>query len=223
MFYPAQAPPNEVRCTSGGTDLLLRRSRVSDAPELVNAIEESVQALRAFMPWVHFPKGNTVAAQEERLQGLDAAWEAKQEFVYHMFRVDEGGQERFVGCIGLHPRCNHSRALEVGYWVRTAEAGQGVCTLAVQLVVLTAFQHLNLERLQVGCDRANLGSRRVIEKVGFPYEGALRNMLPFECPASIRENGWLGTGTMCMYALIPSDLNSLEWVAPLSSRLQSSV
>lgn len=220
MFASIDKPPEIIRYADATRHLILRRGQVSHASLLVEALEASLPELHRFMPWAHFPAGNTVDAQKERIQRLVTAWDAGSDFNFHMFLPQEDGQERFVGCVGLHPRCLSKHGLEVGYWVRSDAAGQGICTLAVQMVVLAGFRIMGLKRIQIGCDIANMASRRVIEKVGFQFEGIQRNMGECNPPADAVAKGWSAKGHICSHALIPEDLDGLVWPQLLDPHVQ---
>jgi [ribosomal protein S5]-alanine N-acetyltransferase len=85
-----------------------------------------------------------------------------------MFR-DPGGA--FVGRCGIHRWSLDGRPeVELGYIVRADLWGQGYATEIGAAVVDHAFGALDLGEL-VGFTRPdNLGSRRVLEKLGFVYE-----------------------------------------------------
>lgn len=60
-------------------------------------------------------------------------------------------------------------ALSADYW------GKGLMTEAVEAVVKFAFEeHPGLVRVQATCLENNIGSRRVMEKVGMQFEGIAR-------------------------------------------------
>ena len=217
MFFETILPPELLQYDDGKRCLLMRRSSIKDAPLLVDAIQDSLTELHAFMPWSHFPQGITVDAQSKRLEDLAQKWNDKLDFAFHLFLPQDNGAHRFVGCLGIHPRCLQSQAFEIGYWIRSDVAGRGICTLATKMMIVAGFQVMNLERLQIGCDQANIGSRRVIEKVGFLYEGLQRNMGYGKAPPQIQKNGWQATGNIRSYALIPSDLTQLDWVKSISA------
>lgn len=63
------------------------------------------------------------------------------------------------------------RAAHVGYWVDQAVAGRGVMPTAVALAVDHCFDVLRLHRIEVNIRPENEASRRVVEKLGFRYEG----------------------------------------------------
>ena len=216
MFYALSDPAKTMQYQEGGRSLLLRRSQVEDAAVIVEAVTESLAELRAFMPWAHFDGAESLADQQERLEGASTLWDEGKDFVYHCFEPQADGELQFVGCVGLHPRCLNNMGLEVGYWIRTSAAGRGLCTLATKMAVWGGFHALGLERIQVGCDVANVASARVAEKVGFVYEGLLRKMVHGKAPQAIEAQGWKGTGDMKLYALTREDLPSLAWTQALS-------
>lgn len=188
--------------------LELRRARVAHAQQLEEAVQDSLGELRAFMPWAHLARA--VTEQHVRMVGLEAKWDAGEEFVFHMFAPDDSGTLAFAGCLGFHPRCLNPRGLEIGYWTRTQFAGRGLCTRAVQCLIVLGFEHMGLERIQIGHDVANAASQRVIEKVGFTYEGVLRASLP-TATASMRADGALSTGNQRHYSLIRDERETLPW------------
>ena len=56
---------------------------------------------------------------------------------------------------------------ELGYWLAPPLWGKGLMTEAAHAVVRFGFGTVGLHKITVGCFEANVGSRRVIEKVGF--------------------------------------------------------
>lgn len=60
---------------------------------------------------------------------------------------------------------------ELGYWLAPELWGKGLMTEAAHHVVLFAFDALGLHKITVGCFEKNIGSRRVIEKIGFRHIG----------------------------------------------------
>lgn len=219
MFTRTQKPPEVIRYDDGDRCLVLRRSLLEDVPCLARAIQESLPELQQFMPWAHFPDSNTVEAQTERCAGLVRAWDDGSDFSFNLFSGAPDGTERFAGCLGMHPRCLSNHGLEIGYWIRSDSAGRGLCTLAVEMAVLAGFRVMGLARIQVGCDVANLGSRRVIEKTGFRPEGLQRNMGEVDRPTGASSDAWRGSGNIESYALIPQDLDALDWPGRVEAHL----
>lgn len=67
----------------------------------------------------------------------------------------------------------HSRA-EIGYAIAKPYWNQGLVTEAVRKVLSYGFTSMNLNRIEATCVPENVGSWRVMEKVGMRREGILR-------------------------------------------------
>ena len=197
----------------------MRRSQLKDLELVHEGVLDSLPELQQFMPWAHLDQGGTLAARTQRFQSLVELWDAGRDFTFNLFLQKADGRLHFAGCLGLHPRCLANHGLEVGYWVRSDCSGQGLCTLAVKMAVLAGFRVMGLKRIQVGCDVANVGSRRVIEKVGFSFEGIQRNMGEVDPPPEAVERGWRGSGDTTSYAMIPEDMAGLDWPDRIAKHL----
>lgn len=83
---------------------------------------------------------------------------------------------RPIGAISIAPGSHSDRCRgELGYVLSSEYWGQGVATVAVKMVINTIFSEwAHLERLEAIVDVDNVGSQRVLEKVGFLREGVLR-------------------------------------------------
>lgn len=63
------------------------------------------------------------------------------------------------------------RGAHIGYWVDERVAGRGITPTAVALAGDHCFSALGLHRLEIALRPENAPSRRVVEKLGFRYEG----------------------------------------------------
>ena len=59
----------------------------------------------------------------------------------------------------------------VGYWISPDAAGQNITPIAVALVTDYLFSDVGLHRVQIDIRPENAPSLRVVEKLGFRYEG----------------------------------------------------
>jgi RimJ/RimL family protein N-acetyltransferase len=75
----------------------------------------------------------------------------------------------FVGLVGIVPAEMPEQGSEpdLGYLLASRYQGRGLATEAGRVVVADAFVRHGLERLAAIVDEPNLGSRRVLEKLGF--------------------------------------------------------
>ena len=88
----------------------------------------------------------------------------------HLLVCDDGDP---VGVVGLHSEDTASTG-ELGYWITSAEWGNGYATAAVRLVSAYAFDHRRLHKVAADVYSHNPASARVLEKVGFEREGVHR-------------------------------------------------
>ena len=66
---------------------------------------------------------------------------------------------------------------QLGYWVSERAAGRGVTPTAVALATDYCFRRLNLHRMEICIRPENAASLRVVEKLGFRYEGLRRRYI----------------------------------------------
>ncbi len=65
----------------------------------------------------------------------------------------------------------------IGYWVSERFAGMGITPTAVALVTDLCFFELGLHRMEICIRPENRASLRVVEKLGFSYEGFRRRYI----------------------------------------------
>ncbi len=65
----------------------------------------------------------------------------------------------------------------IGYWVSERFAGRGITPTAVALATDVCFRELALHRMEICIRPENKASLRVVEKLGFRYEGLRRRFI----------------------------------------------
>lgn len=171
--------------------LLIRAPLPGDGAEVNAAIRESLDELRPWMPWAD--PVPSVADSEANVRQARLDFLARTDLRLHLYERESG---RFIGSSGLHRIDWSVPKFEIGYWVRTSEAGRGYITEAVKGITRFAFETLGAQRVELRCDARNVRSARVAERVGFPLEARLRN------------NAWATDGSVrdtLLYALVPDD------------------
>jgi RimJ/RimL family protein N-acetyltransferase len=96
-------------------------------------------------------------------------------YTYTM-RIAESGD--FIGLIALNILRPKFRNAEVWYKILPSAWGKGFTTEALNRLLNYAFCDLGLHRIEAGCAVGNIGSIKVLEKVGFTREGSKRKVLP---------------------------------------------
>jgi RimJ/RimL family protein N-acetyltransferase len=83
--------------------------------------------------------------------------------------------ETVVGIVSLTFEQGHRIAV-IGYGIHGALRGQGMSGEALEIVIDQAFNcYAQLRKIRAHMDSQNLGSMRVLEKLGFSREGILRS------------------------------------------------
>ena len=148
----------------------IRAPRVEDAAEVIEAVTESLNELRPWMPWAK--EAPTLEGTQMRLRHAMAHWLTREDLPLHLYLK---GTSTFVMGSGLHHMDWESGKFAIGYWVRTKFMGQGFVTEAVNGITAYAFKHLHANRVEIRCDAQNIRSAAVAKRCGFLLEGILRH------------------------------------------------
>lgn len=148
---------------------LIRNPLPGDGPAVNAAILDSLKELQPWMPWAE--KAPTLEESEVNVRESYAQWILRQDLRLSVF--DPTGKTQY-GSVGLHRMNWEVPSFELGYWVRTPYSGRGYVTEAANAVVRYAFLQLKAKRVEARCDADNDKSRKVMERLGFDWEGRLR-------------------------------------------------
>lgn len=85
-----------------------------------------------------------------------------------------GSDDRILGTCGFHEYKPKDRRVDIGYDLMPEYWGKGYVTEAARELVRWCFAALDLHRVQADLTEGNLGSQRVLEKLGFTHEGTWR-------------------------------------------------
>jgi len=143
--------------------LLLRRYRLTDAEEVFAYARDPEWG--CFLPGVPEPYERQHADQFVASHVLKD-WRTESHWALEH-------QGRVVGRVGLTPAPRHRRA-ELGYELARWLWGRGLMTEAASAVVDEAFRKLPLGKILAHAIAANVGSTRVMEKIGMQCEATLR-------------------------------------------------
>ena len=142
----------------------LRHWREDDAAALARAVQDSLEHLRPWMPWI----ADEPRSVEDRAE-LIRDWERQRrdggDVAYAIFVDGE-----VAGSCGLHRRIREG-GLELGYWVRADLTRRGVATEAARRLCEIAFSDPAIDRVEIHNDRANAASGRIPPKLGFEFVG----------------------------------------------------
>ncbi|HTQ15303.1 MAG TPA: GNAT family N-acetyltransferase [Rhizomicrobium sp.] len=146
--------------------LVLRSLRQGDS-EAVFALMSDDEAMR-YWDWPALRDHETVAEIVSRqIAGMD-------EGTALYWAVELAGPGTFLGVCDLSEIDRRHRRAEVGFLFGRAWWGNGYAFEAMSAIVAHAFGPLDLRRLWARFHDGNESSRRLLERLGFAYEGMLR-------------------------------------------------
>lgn len=121
--------------------------------------------------------------------------------------LDGDEDETAIGSLSFHQFACKFKRVEVGYVINRAYWGQGIASEAVRAMLDFGFHDLNIHRVEAIIDDGNIASSKLLLKLGFVFEGKLR------------ERYLLGETMMdeWMYGLLKPD-----WLQKASQNTQSS-
>lgn len=153
-----------------GERVIVRPYRESDAQALFEAIAESRDHLR---PWMPFADSHQVIEEtHDWIMHKVADWLLRQDMTVGVW---EASSNRYLGGSGLHPHDWEVRYFEIGYWLRASAEGHGYMSEAVRLQVDYAFTSLAAQRIEIRCDERNVRSAAIPRRLGFVQEACLRH------------------------------------------------
>jgi len=179
----------DIVLTDGAVSL--RPYDKKDAGELYKAVRESLAELTVWMSWAH--EDYSIRESRDWLKRKPEEWKYRIAYDFAIFDSKDGS---YLGGCGLNRIDHECRTANLGYWVRTGRASQGVATAATLLLVGFGFKELGLNRIEILAAIDNKSSIRVAEKAGARREGILRNRI------SVREK----VHDAVMFSLIPQDM-----------------
>ena len=96
------------------------------------------------------------------------------------FAIEETSNGEFIGLFGLTIGSPKYRMAEVWYKILPKFWGKGIATEVLSRVIRFGFEELKLHRIEAGVAVENIGSIRVLEKVGMTKEGRGRKIIPLK-------------------------------------------
>jgi len=138
-------------------------------------------------------------------QALDLIETGRQAFADQR-RIDWGITLKDQPALGVIGRCGFNYILQrdrrasIGYDLAFAQWGNGIMTEAVRAMITFGFERLDLNRIEADAAAENIGSIRVLEKVGFKHEGVQEEQY-FE---------WDEFHDLVMLALLKKDFDQRE-------------
>ncbi|MDC0709735.1 GNAT family N-acetyltransferase [Stigmatella sp. ncwal1] len=170
MSTPGVPPPTTPPYLLRTPRLILRCLAPDDAVRRKEAVDSSGVHLENFFShasgWPIPLSTHAAIVRKQRGQ-----FDLDQDRGYGVFEPETG---RMLGETGLLKRAG-LEALELFYWLRHDALGQGIATEMASAMVKTAFEFDQVKRMDVMCDPENERSAAMARRLGFTFEGRLRD------------------------------------------------
>ena len=98
----------------------------------------------------------------------------------YTFAIENTLNNDVIGLFGLKLGSEKYKRGEIWYKIHPDNWNKGIATEVLAKMIDYGFDVLNLHRIQAGCAVENIGSVKVLEKVGMIREGRGRQILPLE-------------------------------------------
>lgn len=157
----------------------LRRHTEDDLPRLLEQCLDPLSQAWTTVPLDYTPD----QARQFITQAMPGGWESDEEWG---FAVDVDG--RFAGTVSL--RNEGSQRAEIAYGAHPDVRGTGAMERALRLLLAWGFEEQGLQNVVWWANRGNWASRRLAWRLGFSYDGMLRQWLPRR---GERTDAWVGT------------------------------
>jgi len=139
----------------------------SHAKETFWLIKKNTSHLKPWMKWI-----DKVESVQDSIANVELnieEWELKTDLHLGIFR--EG---LIVGMISLHNIDYLNHSAYIGYWLDEDNVGKGIMTDSVRALIEYGYAELELNRIEIRAGVQNVRSRAIPERLGFLYEGTIR-------------------------------------------------
>ncbi|MEM7029206.1 MAG: GNAT family N-acetyltransferase [Chloroflexota bacterium] len=151
------------------TPRLILRDFVADDWQAMHLIFADDETTR-YIDWL---KSETEVDTQKRVNDIIYHNACKPRISYNLL-IERKTDQASIGWIGIGGATDQTLGdLDFGYALGKAYWGQGFMTEALQHLLDFSFQTLHVKKIFGVCDIANVGSVRVMEKVGMTLEATL--------------------------------------------------
>jgi [ribosomal protein S5]-alanine N-acetyltransferase len=173
LLYPKWG--NQIYC--GSPIYLLKKQQLNLTEPLRKITLEDVEDMHSYgsseevSKYVTWETHNTLCDTKEFVEFVLTQYENKKIAPWGIEYKENG---KLIGTVDFVSWQVKHNSAEIGYVLSQDYWGKGISTEAANEVIKFGFTHMDLVRIQAKCFVENIGSARVMEKVGMSFEGTLR-------------------------------------------------
>ena len=142
--------------------------------DLAKMIYQSINENREYLlPWMRWASKKIMGKPEDSFKYLISSKEERKKglkYDYGIFLEDE-----YLGNIGIFDISGEDKSGEIGYWLKKSASGKGYMNESVKLIEDEFFDGDALNRIMIRCDEDNKPSANVAKRLGYVFEGIIRN------------------------------------------------
>ncbi|MCB8964077.1 MAG: GNAT family N-acetyltransferase [Bacteroidales bacterium] len=146
----------------------LKPLETSDAEDIFNTIDSQREYLGQWLPFVKHTK-----KMEHTRDFIHFITNHQPLSLDHTFVIRYNGA--FVGLIGYKGTDIINRKTEIGYWLSEKFQKKGIVTQSVKALISYAFNHMDMNRVQIKCATGNTPSKNIPKRLDFRFEGIERD------------------------------------------------
>jgi ribosomal-protein-serine acetyltransferase len=163
---PARALPHkEIRVDD---EILLRQRIEGDRDAMWKALDAGRDYIGKYLPWMaaYITEADHTRSYDTRRNETDN-FDGSRGYI-----IEYKGE--LAGTAGFG-KPNHDNGGEIGYWIRQDLQGRGIATRVVEKIIDMMIIEMGLHRIMIRAATSNLSSRAIPERLGFTYEGTMRD------------------------------------------------
>lgn len=142
--------------------LLIRCYHPGDAQMLLEAITNSLDHLKKWMPWAR-TEPSSLDSKKELLKKFEHEYVQKIDYNFGIFNRQ---QDTLIGSAGLHTRIG-PKSREIGYWINSRYLNKGYATESTKALIKVGFEYHQIDNIEIHCDPKNIASQKIPKKLGF--------------------------------------------------------
>ena len=117
---------------------------------------------------------DTEVAAQEQIDWYESMQQTQTGYWWAICTLDQ--PDKLLGTCGLYEIDSYNRNADIGYWLLPDYWGLGIMHECLLSILRFGFDNLALHRIQAEIEPANIASAKLIQKLGFEYEGRMRQI-----------------------------------------------
>jgi ribosomal-protein-serine acetyltransferase len=146
-------------------DIVLHQISFADAVPVFKLIDHNREQLRTWLPFVDSTKSTE---HTEAFIGSLTNPHSRELVFTIRYKKD------VAGLIGFKDIDRNNKKLEIGYWIAPRFEGRGIMIQSVKTLIATAFEKMQMNRIQIKCAVGNQRSSKIPKRLHFSLEGIER-------------------------------------------------